>query len=169
MTGLRRVVCLLGSTATLVLLASGCDPYTYFNVNVTMDPNTPDQTRREIYRCTAYVLADGKQIEGGQILMQINGTEACRTPYAGTDINNPQNITYDIGTMDYSTARSSGTIKFVVDMIEVNSPNGITAQGSAQGNVNPGQVLTLNLMASPCQEICSQGTKSCPVDTCDFK
>jgi hypothetical protein len=167
MTGLWRAVCLLGSTATLVLLASGCDPYTYFNVNVTIDPSIPEPTRIQIDRCTAYVLADGKQIESGQTLMQLDGTEACRAPYAGTDVNNHQNITYNVGTMDYSTARSSGTIEFVVDMIEVDRTT-ITAQGSAQGNVNPGQVLTLNLVATTCQEICPN-TKQCSVDTCSLK
>ena len=167
MTSLRRVVCLIGSAAALVLLASGCTDYTYFNVDITMDRNTPDTTRREIDRCIAYVLVGDKQIEEGRILKQLTGAEACRAPYAGTDSNHM--VTYDIGTMDYSSARGSGTMKFVVDMIEVNAPNAITVQGSAQGNVSPGQVVTLSLLAEPCEEICNIGQKTCPVDTCSFK
>ena len=80
-----------------------------------------------------YVFAGDKQIEKGEILTKLNGTAACGSPTTGTDKYG--NVTDDIGVMDYSSARSSGTIKFFVTMNDLaNQP---TAQGSGEAGVNP--------------------------------
>jgi hypothetical protein len=146
MTGLQRVACLIGLAAALVLSASGCTDYTYFNVNVTIDSKIDDATLRDIDSCVAYVFAGDKQIEQGELLKKLDGTAACKAPTTGTDQYG--NTTYNLGTMDYSSARSSGTIKFFVNMVSLEGNP--AAQGSAQGDANPGQVLTLNLVAAPC-------------------
>lgn len=153
MTGLRRVVCLIGSAVALVLSASGCSDYTYFNVHVTIDPSIAvidDTTQRNIDSCVVYVFAGNEQIEGHKVLTNINGTAACRAPKTGLDQYG--NDTNDIGTMDYSTARSSGSIRFFIDMESLDGKP--TAQGSVQGNVNSGQVVSLNLLAEPCGTTC---------------
>jgi hypothetical protein len=150
MTGLRRVACLIGSAVALFLSTGGCSDYSYFNVHVTLDPSIDDTTQRNIDSCVVYVFAGNEQIEGHKVLTNINGTAACRAPYTGTD--DYHNDTNDIGTMDYSTARSSGSIRFFIDMESLDQKPSV--QGSAQGNVNPGQVISLNLVAESCGTTC---------------
>jgi hypothetical protein len=162
MTGLRRVACLIGSAAALVLSASGCTDYTYFNVHITIDPAIDDNnsiTRREINSCLVYVFAGDKQIEEHKPLAQLNGNPAC----------SPQKTPLDVGTMDYSTARTSGTLRFIVNMLDLNGI--VTVQGSAQADLRVGQVLSVDLVAEPCQTDCQQDTipKTCPVNTCSFR
>jgi len=150
MTSLQRQACLIGLTGALVLSTSGCDPYTYFNVHVAIDPamDTDSQvikdarTRRQIDACVVYVFADGQQIEEGKNLKTRNGiAEACQAP------NTPLNV----GILDYSTTRSSGKLKFTVAMKNLDSD--VIAQGSTQeAAVNPGSVYpgTLEVLATPC-------------------
>ena len=160
MTSLQRVVCLIGSAAALLLSAGGCTDYTYFNVDITIDHTISDQTRREVGSCRIYVLEGSRQIEPGHELTKLDGVPACKSYTTGTDdYGNP---TYEVGTMDYSSARSSGTINFVVNMIEVNSPNAVTVQGSAGANVAPGQVITVPLKAKTCPRTDPAGPTACP-------
>ena len=163
MTALQRLACLIGLAAPLALSTSSCsDPYTYFNVDVSLQQSgtnfVNNNTQRQIAACIVYVLADGKQIEAGQDLNTIQGPAACKAP--DTAANSP---TGDIGTMDYSTIRSSGTIEFVVNMED--TTGAIIVQGSAQGGVKPSQIIQLELVGEPCG-----GTGSaCPVDTSTLK
>lgn len=156
MTGVRRVACLIGSAAALVLSASGCTDYTYFNVDVRLDPSIDDSTQRQIASCSVYVFAGSEQIEGHKELTLLNGTAACKAPNTGLDQYG--NDTNDIGTMDYSTARGSGSIRFFIDMECLDSVekcvNKNPLQGSVQGNVNPGQVISLTLVAGMCGTTC---------------
>lgn len=158
MTGLRRVACLIGSAAALVLSASGCTDYTYFNVHVTIDPAIDDNAsiaRREIDSCVVYVLAGDKQIEGWP-LTNLDGNPACsrdKTPL-------------DVGTMDYSTARTSGTLTFIVDMLDLD--RAVTVQGSEPADIKVGRVLSVNLIAKTCHTKCDQDPKTCPINTCGF-
>jgi hypothetical protein len=158
MTALQRLACLIGLAAPLALSTSGCsDPYTYFNVDVKLDQSVDAvRTARQIASCIVYVLADGKQIEAGHDLDTIQGPAACKAPDTPVYPN-------DIGTMDYSTIRSSGTIEFVVNMED--TTGAIIVQGSAQGGVKPSQIIQLELVGEPCG-----GTGSaCPVDTSTLK
>jgi hypothetical protein len=158
MTALQRLACLIGLAAPLALSTSSCsDPYTYFNVDVKLDQSVDAvRTARQIASCIVYVLADGKQIEAGHDLDTIQGPAACKAPDTPVYPN-------DIGTMDYSTIRSSGTIEFVVNMED--TTGAIIVQGSAQGGVKPSQIIQLELVGEPCG-----GTGSaCPVDTSTLK
>jgi hypothetical protein len=156
MTGLRHVACLIASAAALVLSASGCTDYTYFNVHVTIDPkidnDTQNNPRDNINDCWAYVYINGTSSEA-QELRKLDGNPACsayKTPL-------------DVGTMDYSTARSSGTIKFIVTMMDANKIP--TVQGSAQADVKVGQVLSVDLVAEQCPKTCDTCDPTCPEDT----
>jgi hypothetical protein len=154
MTSRPRLAWLIGLATGLVLSTSGCDPYTYFNVDVSINTNTvPRATQRLVNACVVYVLADGKQIEKGRDLNTVEGPAACHSP------DTPDHI----GLLDYSTARSSGTVKFIINMIELNPPNDITVQGSAEAAVKGGgAIVTVPLVAEPC-------TSTCPIDTSSFK
>ena len=163
MTGLRRLACLIGLAAPLALSTSGCsDPYTYFNVDVRLQQSgtnfVNNNTQRQIAACVVYVLADGKQIENGQDLNTIQGPSACKAP--DTAANSPDG---DIGTMDYSTIRSSGTIKFIVNMEDTS--NATIVQGSVEGAVKPSQIIQLQLVGEPC----GSGGTACPEDTSTLK
>ena len=160
MTGLQRAACLIGSAAALVLSASGCDPYTYFNVHVTIDPvidkDTVNNPRQQISSCILYVfagdqeldpnspcaayLSDGyKQIEEGEDLKRLGTVDACKAPITPLDVE----------TLYYSTSRSSGILMFLVSMKALSGD--VTVQCcSHDANVNPGQVLTVELVAEPC-------------------
>jgi len=147
MTCLQRVACLVGSAAALVMSASGCDPYTYFNVHVTLQQqgaNAVDsQTQNLISACKLFVLADGKLIENEQELKTIQGPTACR--HTLTPI--------DIGVLDYSTARTSGKLSFMVNMMDTADVSGsVIVQGTTQAEaVDPGHVEpTLELVAGEC-------------------
>ena len=156
MTGLQRLACLIGLATVLLLSTSGCsDPYTYFNVHVTLQQQgtnfVNNNTERQIATCIVYVLASGKQIETGHELNTIQGPAACKAP----------DTPIDIGTMDYSTMKSSGTIKFIINMED--TANTIIVQGSAEGAVKPSQIVSLELVGEPCT-----GT-ACPEDTSTLK
>ena len=152
MTSLQRRACLIGLTGALVLSASGCDPYTYFNVHISIQKPqatnaVDDLTQRQINACTVFVLADGKKIENPRTLTNFQGTNRCLSP--GT----PE----DLGTMDYSTTRSSGELQFIVSMYDsdtaLSSGGKIIVQGTTTGTVNPGHVQpTLELVGKLCND-----------------
>jgi hypothetical protein len=138
----------------MVVSASACDPYTYFNVNVKIqesgdnavaDPNTVMQ----FAGCDVSVYAnDGATpIETGIPLIQRtlgSRVGACR----GLETPRPS-----LGILDYSTARSSGVLKFKVNIYDAPTPpHNIIVQGYSENMaVSPGHVLpTLDLVASPC-------------------
>jgi hypothetical protein len=154
MTTFSRVTCLVGLATALVISTSGCDPYTYYNVDVTLqqdgdnavsDPNTVMQ----FAGCDVSVYANDELIETGITLVQrtAGGHEGvCR----GTETPRP-----NLGILDYSTARSSGTLKFKVniyDQATAGPDQHIIVQGfTAAVPVSPGHVLnTIPLVASPC-------------------
>jgi hypothetical protein len=146
MTGLSRSACLTGLAAALVLSTSGCDPYTYFNVDVSLGSNVTDQNRFDIVSCLVFVVDDstGKEIEHTN-LDKVEGPSACKDL-----VHNPTDP--DIGVMDYSTTRSSGTLTFFVSMVDTaKSP---IAQGSASAGVSPGKVLSVDLVCNACGTSC---------------
>jgi hypothetical protein len=161
MTGPQRVTCLVGLGAALVLSTSGCgDPYTYFNVHVTLQQSgsnlVDNATQRQIYSCLVYVLADGKQIENGTELRTLPGPVACKAP----------DTPLDVGTMDYSTKRSSGTLEFIINMKDTDGL--VIVQGSTEGGVRSGQIVSLDLVAETCPKTCSNittCTTACKIDT----
>jgi hypothetical protein len=156
MTTFSRVTCLVGLATALVVSSSGCDPYTYYNVDVTLqqdgdnavsDPNTVMQ----FAGCDVSVYANDEPvaIETGIPLIQrtAGGHEGvCR----GTETPRP-----DLGILDYSTARSSGSLKFKVNIYDkatAGPDQHILVQGFTDAvPVSPGHVLnTITLVASPC-------------------
>ena len=162
MTTLSRVTCLFGLATALVVSSSACDPYTYYNVDITVqddgnnavsDPNTVMQ----FAGCDVSVYADDELIETGITLVQRTAgghVGVCR----GTDTagGRPPKGTYpDLGILDYSTARSSGSLKFKVniyDQATAGPDQHIIVQGFTDAvPVSPGHVLnTITLVASPC-------------------
>ena len=161
MTGQQRLTRLAGLAAALLLSTSGCsDPYTYFNVHVTLEQQgstlVDNATQRQIYSCLIYVLADGKQIEDGTELRTLPGPVACKAP----------DTPLDIGTMDYSSKRSSGTLEFIINMKDTDGL--IIVQGSTEGGVRPGQIVSLDLVAETCLKTCfniTTCTTACKQDT----
>jgi len=149
MTSLHRSVYLIGLAAGLLLATSGCDPYTYFNVNVSLDSSVSAQDRFNVASCTVFVLEGGKKIENGQPLKTIAGPLACQP---GTLSENP-----NIGVMDYSTARSSGTLQFFVSMLDTD-PKPIL-EGSANMGVSPGHILSVDLVCKNCSGPCTDTSK----------
>jgi hypothetical protein len=155
MTTLSRVTCLIGLAAALVVSASGCDPYTYYNVDVRLseaDPVTGNgvkvpSTLNQIASCDVSVYASDDSsgpIESGIALNQRTlGPHA--SPCRGDKTPHP-----DLGILDYSSARSSGSLTFKVNLYDGN--RNIIVQGSTDPTaLNPGHVLpTVTLVASPC-------------------
>jgi hypothetical protein len=147
MTRLQHMICLLGSAAALFLSTSGCSNYTYFNVHVKIDPAIDGDPQArinhtslvDIAACGVFVKANGNKIEY-QDLVHEGGATAC--PSTKTPL--------DVGTMDYSTAASSGKLQFVVNMWDLG--HALIAQGSVEGAVNPGQILSLDLTAEQCSK-----------------
>ncbi|MGB8298480.1 MAG: hypothetical protein WCG85_23900 [Polyangia bacterium] len=149
MTTLSRVTCLIG-LATAVLSTGGCDPYTYYNVHVTLQlqgdnavkiPNTLDN----ISTCdvSVYATDSSTAIERGIALNQRTlgpQVSPCRGPDTPTDL----------GILDYSTARSSGSLSFRVNIYQVGG--GVIIQGTTTPvAVSPGHILpTIELPVSPC-------------------
>ena len=151
MTGLSRSACLIGLAAALVLSTSGCDPYTYFNVDVSLGASITGQNRFDTYSCGVFVLdaTTGRRIQEAA-LKKLEGPNACQ---------NISDSTTDIGVMDYSTARSSGTLRFFVNMLDTASAP--IAEGSANKGVSPGHVLSVDLVIEACGTSCT--------DTSTFK
>ncbi|HJX65323.1 MAG TPA: hypothetical protein VJ860_15380 [Polyangia bacterium] len=157
MTNLSRVTCLLGLATALVVSTSGCDPYTYYNVHITFQlagdnfikvPNTLNK----IAACDISVYANDGTVPIETNIAIIDRTQgrqvnACRGSETAKD-------TFpDLGILDYSTARSSGTLSFKVRMYDGPSPpHNVIVEGSTDSvGVNPGHVLpTVELVASPC-------------------
>jgi len=138
MTTFSRVTCLVGLATALVVSSSGCDPYTYYNVDVTLqqdgdnavsDPNTVMQ----FAGCDVSVYANDEPvaIETGIPLIQrtAGGHEGvCR----GTETPRP-----DLGILDYSTARSSGSLKFKVNIYD-------------KATAGPDQHILVQVSRTPC-------------------
>jgi hypothetical protein len=156
MTTLSRVTCLIGLATALVVATSGCDPYTYYNVHVTLQlqgdnavkiPNTLDN----IHTCdvSVYSTDSSAAIESAIALDERTlgpQVSPCRGPDTPTDL----------GILDYSTARSSGSLSFRVnvwapDTTDI-SKKAIIIQGTTTPvPVSPGHILpTIDLSLSPC-------------------
>jgi hypothetical protein len=150
MSGFGRAIGLSG-LAALLLSGSGCSDYTYFNVSVSLKPTgdnyVDNSTQREINYCTVFVRHDGLLIEQGKDLRKIDGTPACRAP----------DTPADVGVLDYSTAKQSGKIEFIINMDDTD--HATTVQGSTSADVASGKVLNLELVAAKCS---SPG--SCPIN-----
>jgi hypothetical protein len=149
MTGLWRSACLVGLTAALALSTSGCSNYTYFNVDIKLDDSVDfNTTQKEIGYCSVFVLdaATDKRIEEKMPLTTTEGSSACPPGLTGRDL----------GVMNYSTAKSSGTLRFFVDMTNqgVKVSFGSIVQGSVDGAVKPGEIISLVLSAEACGTSC---------------
>jgi hypothetical protein len=154
MTILQRSVCLMGLAAALVLPASGCADYTYFNVSVKIDDNAnvTDQALGQVDDCFVYVLdgGSGHTIEAGRELVTTKDI-----PSPGARECNLGRTPRDLGTLDYSTAKSGGTLKFVVsmtDQVTTDKPTPYTIlDGSVEAQVKGG-VVSLSLLVAPCND-----------------
>jgi len=155
MTSLGRVTGLIGLAAGLLLSAGGCSDYTYYNVHVTLAQTGSDyvdtQTLYYITNCSVAVFANGQQIERRRPLTKIDGTSACP----------PGNTPDDLGVLDYSTAKQSGSIKFVVTM--AGADNKDLAQGTTEASVSPGKVLNVDLAIQKCPTAPADSNSACPI------
>lgn len=156
MTGLWRPVCLIGLAGALVLSSSGCTDYTYFNVHVSVDPSVVDTsslpttpTLEQIDDCFFYVLdKSGRSIEGaGKELVTTEsskqGTQTCKLGYTNRDV----------GVLDYSTTRGSGTLTFLVSMTKYESTVTTTfldGLAKGEGPVNQGGAIYVDLVVKAC-------------------
>jgi hypothetical protein len=162
MTGLWRPTCLIGLAAALILSSSGCTDYTYFNVNVSVDPSVAVQSPsaqipalEQINDCFVYVLdKSGRSIEGaGKELLT---TESSKQ---GTQKCSPGDITNsELGVLDYSTTRGSGTLTFLVSMTKYDSqaippvtPTFLDGSAKGEGPVIKGAIY-VDLVVTPCKD-----------------
>ena len=102
-----------------------------------VDSNTEDN----IASCLIFVLADGKKIEDPKDLRKLDGTLAF--PGAVNSVG-------DVGVLDYSTIRSSGTLQFIASMSDSGATPKVIVQGQVSGDVKPSQIISLELVASKC-------------------
>jgi len=146
------MTCLVGLATALVLSTSACDPYTYYNIDVTFPPSGDanavniGKTLPQVYSCDVAVYASDRSdpVETGIPLNErtagpkVSPCRGAQTPYP------------DLGILDYSTARSSGSLSFRVNVYD--SSNAVIIQGfTTPAAVSPGNVLpTLELVAYPC-------------------
>jgi hypothetical protein len=145
------MTCLVGFATALVVSTSGCDPYTYYNIHIALqesgsnnDVKIPN-TLNQIASCDLAVYASDRSeaIEPSIGLNQRTlGPHA--SPCRGTE------TPLDLGILDYSTARSSGSLSFRVNIRDANRY--IIIQGMTDPvAVSPGHILpTVDLTASPC-------------------
>jgi hypothetical protein len=148
-----RVTCLIGLAAALVVSTSGCDPYTYYNIDVSLqnDPASNNMvklpnTLNQIGSCDVSVYASDSStaIEVG---VELNERDKgpLHSPCRGKETSFPE-----LGILDYSTARTSGSLWFQVNIKDVNQNTIIQGKTDPVG-VSPGKILpTVFLVASPC-------------------
>lgn len=133
------------------VLAAGCDNYTYFNIRPGIDSNVSLDTRDAIYSCSLIVVSDGKVLERKDVATYDQygqGTKACQ----------PSNTkSGDWGALDYSTARQSGTIEFVLNgygKSEEEKTSGrvpfVQATSGPQNLAPGGQVGPITILAKSC-------------------
>jgi hypothetical protein len=166
MTSFKQILGLCG-LASALSLASGCSDYTYFNVDVGLRISgdnrfTDDSTIDSIASCSIAVFMGDTQIEGSTAIRS-NGVDACRLnktatkddgrreikkPYPNDNNGNPTQ-TYDLGVLDYSSARDSGTLKFVVTM--KNAEKMDMAQGWVEAKVGSGKIMSVDLIVDSCE------------------
>jgi hypothetical protein len=159
MTFIKRMLGFCGLTATLAL-ASGCSDYTYFNVSVFLHQDSGDDVidskiLGDMTSCAITVFIGDKQIERSTELTRSGGVNAiCKPNLQGveTEMKIVDNIkAMRIGVFDYSSARSSGELDFV---ITVRKPAGdnkeVIAQGRATAKVSSGKVLEVPLIIKAC-------------------
>jgi len=156
MTFIKRMLGLCGLTSALAL-ASGCSDYTYFNVTVYLNQQDDDMIDGSIQgkmtSCKVAVFAGDTPIEHSTELTKENNVNAiCKPNLPGVDttdlavVNNTK--VWKLGVLDYSSARSSGEIKFTVTVRE--SANEVIAQGSASAGVSSGKILEVPLIINAC-------------------
>jgi len=161
MKSLQRMATFVGAAAAL-MLSVGCGDYTYFNVSIKLKDSgnnwVEPATQNQISNCMLTILYNGSRIEDEIKLTKIDGTDACRggqTPV-------------DVGTMNYSTAKKSGKLQFIVSMYRsgINPP--IIVQGSTEGPLPPSEnPKGIDLVAEKCpltacvDDICEP---ECPIE-----
>jgi hypothetical protein len=160
MTGLRRALRLIGLAAALTLSTNGCSTdYTYFNVNVRVDDSVVDQSAsaqipalEQINDCFVYVLdKSGRSIEGAG--KELVTTESSKQ---GTRKCNPGNTSRELGVLDYSTTRGSGTLSFLVSMTKLDTqtsatPTFLDGSVKAEGPVAKGAIY-VDLVVTACKD-----------------
>jgi hypothetical protein len=156
MTFIKRMLGLCGLTASLAL-ASGCSDYTYFNVGVYLNQDSGDNMvdrpiLEDMTTCTVAVYIGDNQIEHATELTtggSANGI--CKPGFNGQMGNVGNTKVMKVGVLDYSSARTSGEIKFTVTVLK---PGGdkmdVMAQGSASASVSSGKVLEVPLIVNAC-------------------
>jgi len=169
MTSHMRVTCLIGLAAALVVSTSGCDPYTYYNIDVSLqnDPASNNtvklpNTLNQILSCDVSVYASDSTspIEVGVELNERDKGPA-HSPCRGKDTSFPE-----LGILDYSTARTSGSLWFQVNIKDANKNIIIQGKTDHPVGVSPGNILpTLFLVASPCGPATTQDQPNQP--TCN--
>jgi hypothetical protein len=163
MNFIKRMLGLCGLTATLAL-ASGCSDYTYFNVSVYLrqsgDGTVDGPTLEKITSCSISVFSGGKQIENSVELTRPGGETICKPGFNGDmDIVNDTKV-MKVGVLDYSSARQSGELDFVVTVRTVQDENRpVIAQGTASAGVKPGKVLEVPLIIDSCAKSDCQDIK----------
>ncbi len=120
---------LLGLGLAALALASGCNAdYGLFKVHSSFDNKNYDN----IYQCKLTITdQQGKDVEPGIILQGHVDTDTGKLTSGCSGGN--QRATNDIGSLNYSTSRTSGTLTFTVDAYDNN--NNKLQSGSASQSV----------------------------------
>jgi hypothetical protein len=165
MTFIKKMMGLCGLTTALAL-ASGCSDYTYYNVFVYLNGEAGDnmvdsKILEKMDSCTVGVhkgnldndeLSRENQVEKPIDLTEKNGiTPICRLGFNGEAGRSAEGkAVRKIGVMDYSTARHSGDLTFVVTVTKENQSSTI-AQGVASKGVSAGKVEDVELFVNACK------------------
>lgn len=165
MTSLQRSVCLMGLAAAVALSASGCTGYTYFNVHASVDTNVniTDQVLGQVDNCFVYVLdGSGRSIESGRELVT-----TATVPSPGARECNLGRTPRDLGVLDYSSAKSGGTLTFLITMtnqVTTDKPTPDTILAGWVDGPLKGGIVSLDVVAAMCGgstgKSCSPGGSS---------
>ncbi len=158
MTFIGRTTGLCGLLAVLGL-ASGCSDYTYFNVRLLADQQSDraigyDELERGD-RCTIAVKSGEDQIESSTPVVDV--TTPSNHPCSKSAIDEAPTVHVDngsqknLGVFNYSTARDSGKLKFIVTMKSGNSDEPPVAQGVAETTVSEGKIIPVDLILYSCK------------------
>jgi len=123
-------VALLGLTAAGL---TGCGQTDYFAVEVTIAPNISSGTLQEIAQCE--IQTSGAVSDQTDFVLNYS---VCGPDTNYTNLNKDSNGDNVLGTFEYGTTKTSGTVHFKI-LLKDGSRNTI-GQGDADGNVGSGVV-----------------------------
>ncbi len=148
------------------VLAAGCDNYTYFTIYPGVDETTPLETREAIAGCVLFILADGKVVDQKDTMVSYDEGQP-------TEVCQPGNTKSGVwGSLNYSTARQSGSLEFVLNVYANNAKKPFMQATSGPQDVSPGNEVgkkdPIEVLAKSCLPAgCTRPSTceySCPIE-----